>query len=110
MSNPTPVSERVASASLMSFSGMKQRIDNLWPDKIWLGWITMLIPLAWMFIAIYYVFWLMFVAVGGWIIAIPMRLLGRGRRKRKREELRHRETMAALQAQQQSQPQRGRQD
>lgn len=86
-----PRSESVVTATALSFTGSKQRIDNLWPGNKWIGWASLLIPLVWSLVLTYYsVAWL-------WIwFTWPVRLLSRGKRKRKREEQRHRELMEQM--------------
>jgi hypothetical protein len=101
---PLP-SERVVLAAPMSFTGSAQRI---WPlaDRFapacpgWrAGTLTALLYtgtllamiIAWAVILCWYFLW------GIWLI--PYRVIRRGQRKRRRDELRHREMLAAIEAQ-----------
>lgn len=88
---PDLPSKRVPTATALSFTGSKQRIDNLWPAHRWAGWVFLVIPAVWMLIVCYYsVAWM-------WIwFTWPVRLLSRGKRKRKRADKQQQEMLAAI--------------
>jgi len=88
-------SERVIVSAPMSFAGSARRIWRLTEvGPRWLKWVAWvwvaatLVAAAWTAIAAWYL------AFG--LFLVPFRLVRRGARKRKRDELRHRETLAAL--------------
>lgn len=102
MSAPLP-SEDVIISAPMSYSGSAQRIMRLRrraQSESALAWLTALtialVVVAWVFVTVWYLMW-------GFLL-VPYRLIRRGDRKRRAEALRHRELLAALQAQVSSQP------
>ena len=97
---PLP-SERVIVAAPMSFAGSAQRIwlliqygpagGGLGAGALMLllyAGVILAIAMAWMIVLCWYCMF--------GLLVVPYRIIRRGQRKRKREELRHRETLAAI--------------
>lgn len=96
-------SEGMSKAATLSYSGSAARIWRITrTGSTVVRWLLaipaalILVALAWVAVTAWYGVW----ALGGVILFLPLRLLGRGRRKRKLEQQRHREQMGALTADQ----------
>lgn len=87
-------SEKVVVEAPLSFAGSTKRLLRLsqsWNDIVRLGVLILVLPMVWILIACWYLFW------GIWLV--PYRLLRRGSRKRKRQALQHREMLTQMQYQ-----------
>lgn len=92
-------SSQMRLAPVLSFAGATERLWTLTrTDNPWLRYlllipaVTILVLLAWIFVAVYYVG--MYGVFG--IVFLPWRILRRGSRKRKIERTRHEEVLSAL--------------
>lgn len=88
-------SERMSSAARLSYVGSYERITGALSSWRWFIRIPLvigLIILAWLGVSVWYGVWLL----GGFIILLPFRLVGRGFRKRKLEKQRHKELTEVL--------------
>ncbi len=102
-------SEDVIINAPMSFAGAAQRAFRLrriefgprWVSLTVMTAVTILVTLVW-WVAVGVWYFVIFVLFG--ILFLPYRILRRGARKRKVEARRHREVMAAMEAQQRALP------